>query len=334
MSELSRLPRRVQIARLRTLAERALALYGLEGASPSLLSLSQFFNTSFGVTGTDGSRYVLRIHRPSTHPERKRIKIESELWWLNCVREDLSLAVPTPVRAETGEYAVHVDAPGVPEPRFCVLFHWMEGRFLARGLRPRHLEQVGMLTARLHDHSERLTVPLWFTRNVIDRADPDFEESATKLFAGEWSLEAAGVLGAVIRRARAVQERLGDGPAVYGVIHADIHHWNYLFHQGRIRLIDFDDSGWGHYLYDLAVTLQQVNRLPQAPTLRQALLAGYRRLRDLSPEHEAMIDTFRMLREAQDATFVLRGRDDPSQARLLPTIEPALKEMERFLHAG
>ena len=32
---------------------------------------------------------------------------------------------------------------------------------------------------------------------------------------------------------------------------------NYLFHGGEVRLIDFGDCGWGHYLYDLAVTVSE-----------------------------------------------------------------------------
>jgi Ser/Thr protein kinase RdoA (MazF antagonist) len=80
-----------------------------------------------------------------------------------------------------------------------------------------------------------------------------------------------------------------------------------------MRLINFDDCGWGHYLYDLAVTtLHVVPSPPYGPGLRAAFLAGYRQVRELSPAHEALIDTFWMLRELQDMTWYLQERDNPS----------------------
>lgn len=334
MTEFASLSRRKQIERLQSLAEEALLLYGVEGASVSLLRLSQFFNTSFRVVARDGSRYVLRIHRPSPNPARKRVKVESELWWMNRVREDLQVSTPRPVRALSSEEVVRVEVPGVPEPRFCVLFDFVDGRFVQRGQRPRHLEQVGMLTARLHDYSAQLTVPPPFTRNVVDRVDTEFEGEVADRFERESSREVADTIRAAFARFREVQSRLGNGRDVFGVIHADIHHWNYLFHRGEIRLIDFDDSGWGHYLYDLAVTGQQIARLPQGPALWDALLTGYRRVRVLSPEHEAMIGEFLMLREIQDAYFDLTQREGLSREKLLLRIERVGAEVQRYLASG
>ena len=42
---------------------------------------------------------------------------------------------------------------GVARPLICVLFRWMPGRQVRRGLTPRHLEGVGELMARLQNHA-------------------------------------------------------------------------------------------------------------------------------------------------------------------------------------
>lgn len=47
--------------------------------------------------------------------------------------------------------------------------------------------------------------------------------------------------------------RLGQDPAGYGLIHADLDPDNVLDHDGRARPIDFDDASWGHYALDLAI---------------------------------------------------------------------------------
>jgi Ser/Thr protein kinase RdoA (MazF antagonist) len=124
---------------------------------------------------------------------------------------------------------------------------------------------------------------------------------------------------------------MGDGSAAFGLIHADIHQKNYLFDKGELRLIDFDDCGWGHYLYDFAVTLNEIVSLPRSAALRGALLAGYRRVRDLSPTHEAMIDTFIMLRDLQDVAWFLQERDNPSFGTRAAHIGNGVARLERFL---
>jgi Ser/Thr protein kinase RdoA (MazF antagonist) len=43
-----------------------------------------------------------------------------------------------------------------------------------------------------------------------------------------------------------------------------------------VRAIDFDDCGYGHHAYDLAVVLDALRHLPQREELREALLDGYR----------------------------------------------------------
>jgi Ser/Thr protein kinase RdoA (MazF antagonist) len=138
----------------------------------------------------------------------------------------------------------------------------------------------------------------------------------------------------VFRRVRRAQDELGESPDTFGLIHADIHQNNYLFHDGEVRLIDFGDCGWGQYLYDLAVTISELDGLPGCAALRDAVLAGYRRVRDLSPVHEDLIDTFVMLREVQNVTWFLRERDDPSFRRRAVQIQERVTVLERRLGAG
>jgi Ser/Thr protein kinase RdoA (MazF antagonist) len=320
---------------LRRLAEHALSLYETEPVS--LSPLTHFHNTTFVVTQPNSSRYVLRIHRGDESPldaPQRRTRVESELWWLDRLRADLDLSVPTAVRTPGGEGVVRVAVEGVPQARLCVLFHWMDGRFLHRRLMPAHLEQVSRLTARLHEHSRQLTVPAFFHRQRVDRTDGETEEYVVRLFADHWSVEAVGVMRAMFQRARRVQEELGSGSDTFGLIHADIHQKNYLFSDGTLRLIDFDDCGWGHYLYDLAVTINEVDYLPRGAALREALLAGYRQVRELSPAHLAMIETFIMLRKLQDITWFLQERDNPSFGTRATRIGDGVTLLKQFLDRG
>jgi Ser/Thr protein kinase RdoA (MazF antagonist) len=116
----------------------------------------------------------------------------------------------------------------------------------------------------------------------------------------------------VIGKIRAVLNELGYGKEVFGLIHADLHQDNYFFHRGRVRAIDFDDCGWGHYLFDLNVTLLELQHLPTYPALRTAFLSGYRRIRALPSAHEGYLDTFFALRRLQLLMWVLESREHPA----------------------
>jgi Ser/Thr protein kinase RdoA (MazF antagonist) len=118
-------------------------------------------------------------------------------------------------------------------------------------------------------------------------------------------------MAAAIERVWATLRALGEGPEVFGLIHADLHQRNYLFHDGGVGAIDFDDCGYGHWLYDLAVTLNCLQSHPELPTLRAALLAGYRRGRPLPAEHKQCLDAFLALRTIQDVLWDVEERDKP-----------------------
>lgn len=79
-----------------------------------------------------------------------------------------------------------------------------------------------------------------------------------------------------------------------GLIHADLHLGNALFHGGTVKLIDFDDCGTGPRLYDLAVAVWELRDRPDYPAFRDALIAGYRTRREVDLDH---LDDFIALRQ-------------------------------------
>lgn len=324
--------RLAMIRRLRVLAREALALYRVEPVDLRLMSHAH--NTLFSVNDVRGGRYLLRLHTLDTLPasaQSARRRVESELWWLRRLRRDLALDLPAPQSTPGGEDTVTLKADGIEGPRLCVLLGWMEGRFLDRGLAPVHLREVGRLTGRLHNHSAALTVPPWFERSRVAKTDGETEERAAGLFRDHWSRAAAETIRETYCRLRQVEQEMGYSPDAFGLIHADIHQTNYLFHRGKVRLIDFDDSGWGNYLYDLAVTLTEIADLPHYPELRAALLAGYREVRPLSQAQVDLIVPLYMLRHAENLTYFLEERDNPARREWRSRIDSGLAILERWL---
>jgi Ser/Thr protein kinase RdoA (MazF antagonist) len=306
-----------QVRCLAGLARTALGAYPVRGARLRLLG--HFWNTTFRVTGAEGEHYMLRVHhRGQTSIEAVR----SELLWLAALQQD-GFSVPEPVLNEEQRLVTVATHPGVPEPRPCVLFRWIEGRFFYRGLTPAHLARAGELIARFHRHAAQWKRPREFTRHRVDNLDAmqrghddDFDPAAarrvTQTVASVCSPEAGSVVAAVIPRIWATLQALGEEPEAFGLIHGDLHHRNLLFGKEGIGAIDFDDCGYGHWLYDLAVPLKVLQGHPAYAGLRQGLLSGYRRRRPLPVDQEAHLETFIALRTVQDVLGMIQEKDHPA----------------------
>jgi Ser/Thr protein kinase RdoA (MazF antagonist) len=82
----------------------------------------------------------------------------------------------------------------------------------------------------------------------------------------------------------------------FGLIHADMRLANLLVDGEQVTLIDFDDCGFCWFMYDFAAAISFFEDSPQVPALRARWLAGYARIRALSPADIGMIDTMILLR--------------------------------------
>jgi Ser/Thr protein kinase RdoA (MazF antagonist) len=273
-----------QTRRLKQLARLALAEYDVPAKTLTLLPNG--WNTNFRVDHD----HVLRLR--TTTPRFA----EAETAWLTALAKDTTLGVPEPVPTRTGEHVTTVSTPDVPGERTCVLYRWVEGRFHGKSLTANDIRKVGEFTARLQQHG-RTMPPL--ARNRVDTL-PDH---TARLAADLHSAEAGVLFERAITRTRSTLAALGT--ADHGLIHADLHQENFLFHHGEVRAIDFDDCGYGHHLYDLAATISELDD----PALRAPLLEGYR---SVSPvEHEEALEDLILLRHLQLTTWVVQERHLP-----------------------
>jgi Ser/Thr protein kinase RdoA (MazF antagonist) len=316
-----------QLKRLRQLAETALHAYGL--AVVRLEPMHHLFNTTFRVeTGT--GRYCLRIHRSAHHTAAE---IRSEMIWLAAITSRTSIGVPRPIANRAGELVTTVASKGVPEPRHCALFEWVEGRFAREGLRPYHLLRVGRLMAELHEQVQTFEPPDGFSRpRLALEGEIQAMIGQAEAGGGEWATpEAVGLWRATAEALRQRVAALGYEADAFNLIHADLHQSNYLFEEGAVRAIDFDDCGWGHFAYDMAVTLWYIRRRPLYDQMREAFLYGYRQVRPLPVDHEAAIEPYLVARTLLLSAY-LATEVNPAIRPLAPQLLPRMEgELRAFL---
>src|SRR4051812_15449081 len=154
-------------ARLEPVARRALAELGVStDAALTLLNVSE--NATYAVDDpASGQRTVLRIHRHGYHDASE---IESELAWLEALREQAGIRTPRVLRTQDGRRLLALDEAGAPDPRYVVHFEWLPGvePTPTDERLPESFELLGAISARMHNHVRAWQPPADFTRFAWD----------------------------------------------------------------------------------------------------------------------------------------------------------------------
>jgi Ser/Thr protein kinase RdoA (MazF antagonist) len=281
---------------------RALPHYGLPPDTPITL-----LNRSENETWRAGN-LILRLHRQGYHTKPE---IASELAWLTALQDLPGLHTVRPIAGAQG-MVTEIDH------RFLVAFAPIPGQELQPGDDlARHFAPLGEITARLHLQARQWAPPADFTRK---RWDVD-TILGPKPHWGHWrqgqGLDPQGA--ALLDRAtETLATRLhayGTGPETFGLIHADLRLANVMVHGDTLTAIDFDDCGFGWWVYDLAAALSFIETDPRLPDLIACWVAGYTRVAPLTPQDRAMIPALIFLRRVLlTAWLSTRGDSDTAQA--------------------
>lgn len=253
--------------------------------------------------------HALRLHRPLYH---SAAALRSELD-LMAFLAGQGMLVPRPLPSRDG--TLLVPAAG----RHASLLSWLPGQpmgqarqpLAARGTdRTALFAAIGRQMARLHALTDGWTPPQGFVRPRWDRDGLVGDAPFWGRFWDHGAPEDRTLLLAVRDRARR-QLDAATGADV-GLIHADIGNENVLVHGNAVHFIDFDDSGFGFRLFDLATTLYKAAAEPDFPELQAALLAGYgehRPLPDLT-----LLPLFIVLRSLTYLGWIAARRQEPDIA--------------------
>jgi Ser/Thr protein kinase RdoA (MazF antagonist) len=201
------------------------------------------------------------------------------------------IAVPTPIATPGGDHVVAViDAEGTR--RQATMQEWVaDGRVFgdsaavfAGTARPSdsELRMLGGLIARMHNVAAG-GAPTDYSRaawNADGLAGP------AALWGSAARLDSLSVtdrltLERADARLRVDLAGLPTTPDRFGVIHADFTFENVLVTDHGLVALDFDDSGEGWFLFDLATPAFWCARHLDGPAMIAALAAGYRQVRPL-----------------------------------------------------
>ena len=287
-------------AQLTAMAADALADWGWQDAGLRLIKHRE--NAVFKAA-LNGQRRALRLHRQGYHSDAE---LRSELQWMQALTE-AGIEAPRPIPAHSGALFVRREFAGQPGPVQADLFEWIDGTPLGAvetGLRgsERDIGQtyfaIGALAGRLHNQASAWKPPSGFVRHAWDAPGLAGEQPFWGRF---WELPAlSGEQRKLMQRTRAqlLEElsALGKSPRNYSLIHADFVAENLLLEGDQVRLIDFDDAGFGWHLFELATSTHFLMGQDCFDAAQKALIRGYRSERALPDEQLARLPLFTLAR--------------------------------------
>jgi Ser/Thr protein kinase RdoA (MazF antagonist) len=329
-----------QTSRLRRLALEALKRWGVDGCEPELLKYRE--NAVFRVMTPDGQPAALRVHRHGYHSDDA---LRSELAWMQALRAD-GIDAPGVVPTLEHDLFATVAVAEVPERRQVDMLEWLTGEpfgSLENGLSSAITDthgafvRVGKLVARLHAHATRWSPPRGFARHAWDTEGLLGDRPVWGRF---WELESLnaqerGLIDKTRMQARRDLIAHGAPPHAYSLIHADFLMDNLILDKDRIKVLDFDDCGFGWHLFDLATIFLFFRSADTYDTIRQAVIEGYRTVRTLSDEQLARMPLFFVVRAFTYLGWIHTRYETPAAKELAAMFtDLACEVAEEYLRGG
>ncbi|MGV0990638.1 MAG: phosphotransferase enzyme family protein [Mycobacterium sp.] len=312
-------------------ARAALPAYGRPADSTlRLLSLSE--NATY-LADAGGDPLVLRVHRPGYHSLEA---IRSELAWMRALRDETAVITPGLVVADDGTDVVAADVDGQ-------VLH-VDAVTLVPGCTAEEdpdavgFDELGRLTAVMHQHSRSWIAPPGFTRFSWD-LDTVLGPRARW---GNWRL-APGLTDEdrswIQRAADDITSRLtefGCPPERFGLIHADLRLANLMVDPADpgagITVIDFDDCGWSWYLADLGAAVSFIEDTPTGERIVADWLSGYLQVSSIPAEDLRLIPAFVMMRRIMLTAWIASHFDADSALGVGADFAPNTARLaERYL---
>ncbi len=303
---------RTQVFRLRELAKIALQSFSIKVNLIQLVNYGE--NAAFKITAKNGDRFLLRIHRSDYHSIQG---LKEELQWLKLLVKK-GIPVPHPVSNKWGKDIVIVSHPRIGL-RACDMFKWIDGRFLSKSISEADMFKIGVLLAKIQQagHKTKCKHRQYWTSDGLVGANPKFGSiDGLPCLRKNDQIKLTKIRKEILSKLKYYAKSY---PQKMGLIHADLHFGNLLKAKGgQLAAIDFDDCGYGFYVYDLAIPLVALERHLQLyqqfhlyPLLKHALLAGYASLSKLTENDLAILQVLIVARRLVIIGWLKSRSDNP-----------------------
>ena len=230
----------------------------------SAVSINYEYNATLRIETNSGELFALRIN---TNSPRTPENLKAEIAWVRHLAVDGRVKVPQPIKNLQGDFHTSILHEISGRMFHCVLYSWIEGNELEDEPTEEQLIALGAAMATMHLIAQHFTLPpgaalprfddaLWWTEDFLLSEKSLLDTDAKSLISQALAAIKTGV-----------DKLYVDSKPI--LIHADMHGGNVLWHKGSLSVIDFDDSGFGLPLQDLATAMYYLDTPEQDAAFRQ-----------------------------------------------------------------
>lgn len=270
------------LSRARNVALKALQQYDLNW---NCIRFNQISDTiTYKIDTDSGDKYLLRIHSDKLNQE----EINSEILFLNELCNVHGLTVPLGVKSLNRSYVFECESEEGYQKPYISLMRWIEGQQLDGDITENQIYNTGVMMSKLHEASMKYVAPDHFLRP--EWGITSFRDDVRKLELyysrflsdNDWS-----VYQSAIAKIEHEVNQISKNNQNYGLIHADLHSGNVIFHEDTPYPIDFGRCGYGYFLYDMAGSL-----LEFSPIQRKIFIDGYESVNRIEGEYVRQLECF------------------------------------------
>lgn len=244
---------------------------------------------------TPGRQAVARVSEPSVRPEA-HVALEVELL---AALGERGLSVSCPYRSNNGALYTSLTHP-FSGRRQLVVYGLLQGH--QPRMTPGAGERMGRLLAEFHagadevalagsppalDRPALLEEPLAWVRARLAPTQDDVDAPSP----------AVATLESVVIHLGRLWPEAAAGPGACGIVHGDAHHLNFLEHDERVALFDFELLATGWRVYDLATLIWGTFGRGGDAALWEAIVRGYSSQRRLDQDETRLMPVFVAVRQ-------------------------------------
>jgi Ser/Thr protein kinase RdoA (MazF antagonist) len=313
-----------QVEVLRRVALDAAPAFGL--AVERLELVLHGFNTTFALDEAGGRRLALRVN---TNSLSTPAQLAAQQAWVHAIATETDVAVPDAVPTTAGEPFATVRSAAAGRDFRVVVNTWLAGDDVGV-CDERRAHALGRAMATLHRQAAGWRPPPGTGLMVFDEPLLGDENRVE----GHPRLDARGraVVAEALERARAAFATALAGAARIPV-HGDLHGGNLKWHEGRLAVFDFDDSGLAVPALDLAVATFYLRGRGQEP-VEAALRSGYAEVAPLPEPAAATFEALVAARQLLLANSLLTSSTPEFRAMLPEYLERTVRRLEHWLGSG
>jgi Ser/Thr protein kinase RdoA (MazF antagonist) len=302
------------------IADKALKLFPIEVKEVSLINNE--YNATFKVESNEGQLFALRININSP---RTSENLKAEVSWVNHLYLDGRVRVAKPIPSNQGDLFASVQDVRSVRDLHCVLYSWLPGSELEDEPELVQIKALGAAMAQMHVVARDFQLPddsnlpsldhvMWWTEDFL-LSEKSVLDQESKDLVGQ-------TLQVIDNHIKSLY--VGSTPIV---IHADLHGGNVLWDVNSLSVLDFDDSGIGLPVQDLATAIYYLD----TPEQDEALREGYSSVAPLPEMSGRDLEVFLMQRRVILLNYLYETTNEEHRAMIPEYLEESLRRMVKFL---